>query len=415
MTKQLLVGSSALLGAAAILGMPALSSGAQAAEPIKLSVGGFFKEAYMVVIDSDDELDGPPFTQAGNEQNTDGFFNDAEIHFTGSTVLDNGLEVGARVELEGETDDDQIDEAWVWFAGGFGEVRIGSDDEALANACVVPPGGTGNFSAFSPNQWGANSTKLITLSLDAEILGSNSVCTGVDREGDAQKIIFITPNFGGFQLTASYTPSEFRESHVVGAGPHVGMTEHSTTESRHNASVYATYSYDGDDWGVTAGLGGSWEGHREQGPSTTGDVEEQDFYQAGLNLQFGNFGIGAAGEYYSDMSTIEFPGGDRVDLDIWVAGIGASYAMDAWTFGLQYSHRHDDEDSDFSPGSFTIDVDRAVATVNYVLGPGINVDGEIGYTWVDFDDELEKLNPGLPDHFDDYQAFEIGIGTSITF
>ena len=25
----------------------------------------------------------------------------------------------------------------------FGEIRIGSEDEALANACIVPPGGTG--------------------------------------------------------------------------------------------------------------------------------------------------------------------------------------------------------------------------------------------------------------------------------
>ena len=414
--KRLLLGSSALLGAAALLGAPGLVGTARAAEPIKLSVGGFFKEAYMVVIDSDDDADNPLFAQSGNEQNTDGFFNDAEVHFTGSTVLDNGLEVGARIELEGETDGDQIDEAWVWFSGGFGEVRIGSDDDALANSCVVPPGGTGNFSAFSPNQWGANSTKLISHSLDAEILGSNSVCTGVDGAGDAQKIIFITPNFGGFQLTASYTPSEFRENHQFGGGPHVGMPDHSTfTESRHNASVYATYTYDGADWGLTAGLGGSWEGHREQGSSTAGNVAEQDFYQAGLNLRFGNFGIGAAGEYYSDMLTISFPGGLQADLDIWVAGIGASYAVDAWTFGLQYSHRHDDEDTNSFVGSFDIDVDRVVATANYALGPGINIDGELGYTWVDFDDELEDLNPGLPDNFDDYQGFEIGIGTSITF
>jgi len=39
---------------------------------------------------------------------------------------------GARIELEGETSSDQIDEAWIYFSGGFGEVRIGSDDEALA-------------------------------------------------------------------------------------------------------------------------------------------------------------------------------------------------------------------------------------------------------------------------------------------
>ena len=60
---------------------------------------------------------------------------------SGSAVLDNGLEVGARVELEGEDEDgDQIDEAWIFFSGGFGELRIGSIDDALAYSCILPPG-----------------------------------------------------------------------------------------------------------------------------------------------------------------------------------------------------------------------------------------------------------------------------------
>ena len=133
--KKVLLGTTALLGAGLV------ASPAFAADGIKLGVGGFFKTAYMVNFDDDSE--GEP----GNERNTDGVFSDAEIFFTGSTVLDNGLEVGARVELEGEDDDgvdfdnetddgDQIDEAWIYYSGGFGEIRIGSDDDALANACA---------------------------------------------------------------------------------------------------------------------------------------------------------------------------------------------------------------------------------------------------------------------------------------
>ena len=137
--KKVLLGTTALLGAGLV------ASPAFAADGIKLGVGGFFKTAYMVNFDDDGE------GERGNERNTDGVFSDAEIHFTGETTLDNGLTVGARVELEGEDNsgdgNDQIDEAWIYFAGGFGELRMGSDDDALANACIVPPGGTGNFSA----------------------------------------------------------------------------------------------------------------------------------------------------------------------------------------------------------------------------------------------------------------------------
>src|SRR4029453_1019171 len=216
--KKVLLGTTALLGAGLV------ASPAFAADGIKLGVGGFFKTAYMVNFDDDSE------GERGNEHNTDGVFSDAEIHFTGSTLLDNGLEVGARVELEGEDDDsvsvdfdsesasdggDQIDEAWIYFSGGFGELRMGSDDDALANACIVPPGGTGNFSAFSPNQWGAKT------------LPSNRGGSRVDARAPAQKFVYISPSFAGFQFTGSYTPNGGDERPGDGVGSPLGMPTNS--------------------------------------------------------------------------------------------------------------------------------------------------------------------------------------------
>ena len=386
--KKVLLGTTALLGAGLV------ASPAFAADGIKLGVGGFFKTAYMVNFDDDSE------GERGNEHNTDGVFSDAEIHFTGSTVLDNGLEVGARVELEGEDEDagdangDQIDEAWIWFSGGFGELRMGSDDDALANACIVPPGGTGNFSAFSPNQWGANTQT------------SNSVCSGVDDRGDAQKFVYISPSFAGFQFTGSYTPNGGDERHGDGVGAHLGMPANSDGESRHNVSAYLSYSYEGDGWGLTAGGGASFEGHVEQAPGP--DRDEQDFYQTGLNLTFGNFSVGGVFEYYHDL----LDQGDN-NIDAWVAGAGIAYTMDAWTVGAQYSHGDADDDG-AAGGSST--QDRITLTGNYALGPGINIDGEVAYTWVDEEGNgavFSSDDSGVGD--DTYDALEIGIGTNITF
>jgi hypothetical protein len=381
--KKVLLGTTALLGAGLV------ASPAFAADGIKLGVGGFFKTAYMMNFDDDGE------GERGNEHNTDGVFSDSEIHFTGSTVLDNGLEVGARVELEGEDDaGDQIDEAWIYFSGGFGELRMGSDDDALANACIVPPGGTGNFSAFSPNQWGANTVT------------STSVCSGVDDRGDAQKFVYISPSFAGFQFTGSYTPNGGDERHGDGVGAHLGMPTNSDGESRHNVSAYLSYSYEGDGWGLTAGGGASFEGHVEQtvGP----DRDEQEFYQAGLNLTFGNFSVGGVFEYYNDL----LEQGDE-SIDAWTTGAGIAYSMDAWTVGAQYSHG-DAEDDGAGGGSST--QDRVVLTGNYALGPGINIDGELGYTWVDESGSgavFTSDDGGVQDG--SYSAFEIGIGTNITF
>jgi predicted porin len=94
--------------------------------------------------------------------------------------------------------------------------------------------------------------------------------------------------------------------------------------------------------------------------------------------------------------------------DRWVLGVGASYTMDAWTFGIGYSinkadiENEGDEDSEFT-------LQRAVATVNYNLGPGIDLDGAIGYTWQDVG------GPDFGEADDNYDAFEIGIGTAISF
>jgi len=384
----------ALLGSTALFGAGMVATPALAADGIKLGVGGFFRTAYMATFDDDSE--GEP----GNERNTDGVFSDAEIHFTGSTVLDNGLEVGARVELEGEDNgatggNDQIDEAWIYFSGGFGELRVGSTDDALTGACILPPGGTTNFSAFSPNQWGANTDGAAGF----PALSSNAACVGVDDREDAQKLVYISPSFGGFQLNLSYTPNGGDERHGDGVGPHIGMPLNSDEESRHNFSAYGTYSYEGDGWGLTAGAGGSFEGHVEQSPGA--DRDEQQFYQTGVNLTFGNFAVGGTFEYYNNL--VDFDVGDEVDA--WVAGGGVAYTMEAWTFGAQYSHQLAELDGS-SNDDFTMD--RAVLTANYALGPGIDLDGSVGYTWVDTDsDDVGNL--------DDYDALEIGIGTAITF
>ena len=166
-------------------------------------------------------------------------------------------------------------------------------------------------------------------------------------------------------------------------------------------SAYLTYTYEGDGWGATFGGGGSWEGHAEKVPGP--NREEQDFYQAGLNLSFGNFAIGGVFEYFNDLNNQ----GD-IDASAWVAGGGISYSMDAWTVGAQYSHQDADDDGT-ADSEFTMD--RVVLTGDYAMGPGINIDAMLGYTWVDTDPEFTVGG----DDIDDYSAFEIGIGTRVRF
>src|ERR1700759_4039416 len=139
-----------ILGSTALAGIASLASAANASDGVKLDVGGFFQTVYQGVFDN--KSNGT----FGNHHNYDRFEHNAEVWFKGETTLDNGLTVGAHIELEGENAADQLDKAFVYWSGGFGKVQIGTQDNAIGGYCLLPPGATANFSAFSPNAWGSN-------------------------------------------------------------------------------------------------------------------------------------------------------------------------------------------------------------------------------------------------------------------
>jgi outer membrane protein OmpU len=371
-----------LLGTTALLGVGTIAGAAQASDGIKLDVGGFFQTVYQGVFDKKSE------GRFGNHRTTDRFLHNAEVHFKGETTLDNGLTVGAQIELEGENSGDQIDKSFVYWSGGFGRVSIGSQDGPIAACPVFPPGATANFSGFSPASWGSN-----------DPVGSNSVCS--DTVSNDQSIKYTTPLFYGFQLILAYSPNNNAEDYTQAGVNSAGTPTSPDGVATHNFAAYATYTYAGEDWGVNFGGGGSWQGKFndtegvEDGPSAT--------YQTALTLNFGGFAVGGIAEMY-DM------GGD--DNNGWVAGGGASYGVDAWTVGIQGSHG---SYHGAGPGSLVTNpggdrsLNRVILTGSYEMGPGVLLDAELGYTW--FHDSGDAAD----EQTDDYSAFDVGIGSKFTF
>jgi hypothetical protein len=375
--KRILLGSTALVGAATAAGA------AHASDGVKLDVGGFFQTVYQGVFDS--KKDG----HFGEGRNTDHFVHNAEVWFKGETTLDNGLTVGARIELEGENANDQIDKSFVYWSGGFGKVQIGSQDGPIGGYCILPPGATSNFSAFSPNAWGSN-----------DPVGSNAAC--IDVLGNSQSIVYATPNFGGFQLRLGYTPDNNAEDYTQPGVNAAGTPTHAEGTASHSFAAYATYSYAGENWGVDWGGGGSWQG-KFNGDAASNDGKSQA-YQTGLNLTFGNFGVGGVMEYFNT-------GGD--DNNAWVAGGGVSYGIDAWTVGLQGSHGHYDGAGPAlsfasNPGG-SRNLNRVILTGNYALGPGVDLDAELGYSW------FHDTGDAATSDTDKYQAVSVAVGSKLTF
>ncbi|WP_374656672.1 porin [Dongia sp.] len=376
--KKVLLGTSALLGVGLLAGTAAASDG------VKLSLGGFMRSYFGATFDDDDA------GESGDNLNTTGVGTDAEVYFLGSVTLDNGITVGTRIELEAESrdnnngegnDNDQIDAAYAYFSGGFGEIRIGSLAGAAGNMYMLPPGSSANFGPYSPNTIGSAASP--------GLFDPEGALTNKDK---SQKLVYYSPTWSGFSFGVSYTPEDNFETQQDGAEATFHPTRN-TGDAANNVALGLHYAYEGDGWGLDAGAAGYWEGDIQQKNADAED--EQSGYNAGVNLSFGGLTVGAAFTYLDDQN------GDNEDL--WVVGTGLSYNVDAWTVGAGWAHLEQEEEG-FGDNNTT---DRLGVTGSYAMGPGIDLDAGIFYTWSDEADDSAAN--------DDYDAIEFAIGSSITF
>ena len=185
----------ALLGTTALVAAGLVAQDARAADPISLSLGGY---SYWGLSFAD--YDDPAFDEGGASARDDlSIHSDTEVHFKGSTVLDNGLEVAVRFELEGEQDDgDQIDEAWTEVTGSFGTLRVGNDDPAAYSMGTAAP--------YASYIFGLNSPFFA-------IGGSSTLTTFPHADwADSASLMYFSPVFEGFQFGLSYAPEKGQES-----------------------------------------------------------------------------------------------------------------------------------------------------------------------------------------------------------
>jgi outer membrane protein OmpU len=392
--KKVLLGSTALVAAGLIAGH------AEAADGVKLSLGGYYRGVAGVMFD---DFDG---AAAGTEDDLRDyvFKQDVEVHFKGETTLDNGLTVGAVVQLEGQTSGDQIDEVYAYFSGGWGELRFGDDDEALTQLCSIGPSGAANFGADSPffsfSNSAANNPAGGTGAL--AYAGTNGTCYGMT--GDSTKLIYFSPNFGGFSFAMSFSPDDTEDTRntVSGAGTRF---ENNAGQDSDALSLAANFNHDFN--GVTLNIGGgaTWSFDRE---GAAGADEKQD-YQGYASVGFFGFTIGGSVEQRTDF------GADNSDRLVY--GAGVTYNWDAWTVGIGWTHG----DYEIAQAGATVTAGGVTATLTgdanqnqdifaltaaYALGPGITVDGVV--EWVDSDTNAQALS-------NEYQGISFGLGTLISF
>jgi len=352
--KNVLMASSAIVGAAALMASPA------AAQTLELS--GF--QQFMASGGSSD-FDGSDRGFA--------FSTNTEVHVNGSIMADNGITFGFRVEFEADSGaTNNVDENSIWASGGFGKLEFGNNDGAEDTFMVngsnsgVDYGGVGNPTS---NFLSSAYTGLTRTSVD--LIG------GVDTS-DATKITYTTPNFNGFSAGLSYTPD------TADGGD--GNAFHAAEAAGVHDNIGIGLGYDGEfnGVGIELGLVGAF------GNPDVDTVDDVYGIGGGVAISFSGFTI-AAGAVYDD--------GDTVTGQGWAADLGIGYATGPWSFSVNGIYT--EQDLDDTGTNATPSMLGGSANVDYNLAPGVTVflTGFVGEEDVDGaaseDNDIVALTSGL--------------------
>jgi predicted porin len=149
--------------------------------------------------------------------------------------VDNGLVVGAYVELRGQTHDDQIRKVYAYFSDDWGKLQFGDQDGALAAMCYLVPSASSVFGADSPAVYGFNFSNAGV----AGYAATNGTCYGVDSY--STQLVYFSPDFSGFSFAFSFTPDQTEDTRNTTAGAGTRFANNAGQNSE-NLSIAAIYT-----------------------------------------------------------------------------------------------------------------------------------------------------------------------------
>jgi outer membrane protein OmpU len=375
----------ALLGSTALVAAELCAAGAMAADGVKLTLGGYYHAAAGGIAGEDFSASSGV---SGSNLRDYAFKQNIDVTFSGETVLDNGLTVGAYVDLRGQTQPDQIKRVYAYFSGDFGKVQFGDQDGALATMCYTVPSASQIFGADSPAVYGFNFS-------NAGIAGygaTNGTCYGIDSY--STQVVYFSPDLAGFQFGLSFTPDQTEDTRntVGGAGTRF---RNDVGQNSENLSMAGVFTHDFNGVKLTLGGAHTFSFDKEVNPNNVDPGQDSNAY---AQVSYAGFTIGAAMEYRQNF-------GDT-SADQLVFGAGVTYNWDLWTVGLGWT-RGDYEKAVGANGvgPFNAVHDDIALTASYALGPGISIDGLLEYSRYVSNDAAGP----------DYRGIGAGIGTAITF
>jgi outer membrane protein OmpU len=371
--KKHLLGTTALV-AAGLFGLVDTAAAQTKVQPIQVSVGGYWGE-YVSYTNQDDVGDRTNGRDGKITQFDE--WSDKEIHFNGRTTLDNGLTIGFRLELEGNTDaTDQIDETYMFIEGRFGRLELGSINNVqyrmgynAPEAQTRPWSNEGNIFNVLVNQSGSPSFDTMLGTTRSRFF-----------DNDSEKVNYYTPRFEGFQFGASYIPNSSQDRE--------------TPDSLSNAysrgwAVGANFVRTFGAFDVAASAGYmKWQGPQL---TPTSSAPEPDQWNVGLQLGYAGFKVGGSygkltGGRSGASGTNAAPstagtGVQRAQGKAWDAGV--MYTFGPAAVSLNYINGTNNDSLVVGPDAGTDKFTMASLAGKYTLGPGVSLEAVVFHSKLD--------------------------------
>ena len=371
--KHQLLATSAL--ATAAMALP----GVAAAETMKpaISVGGYY---YFDTHFAD--VDGAA-TESTFMQH------DLEVHFNGLGELDNGLKIGARIELEGpggDNDTNRIDDHWISLESGWGRIVLGATDGVSNKTMVTAPSAGFGVTSGVQTEW----FPALTCAFRCALGGAN-----LDAGNDDSGVHYFSPRFNGFQFAVGYRP----EATSAGSKNQKAIDE---TIDQNNA-MDAALNYAGEMGGMavkaSVGYGAASAAPMvadEDGNQTPNPRDDYGHVTGGLKVGIMGFTVGG---HYAREST------DGPDKGASY-GLGATYGQGPWLVGVSI------HDGSIEGTAAAGDHEYEAWSVGgqYTVGPGLRLLG--GYQSVSLDLDTVDNTTGRRSPAVEGSAFTLGVAVN---
>jgi hypothetical protein len=260
------------------------------------------------------------------------FYMDNEVFINAYGATDRGLQYGSEIEIEagsgnGNTEDVTLDEATLFFSGGFGRIELGRDDGAenvMGIGGADAQAGTGGIDGDTQN-----------------LLQFESLNTGDDA-----KVSYFTPRIVGFQLGASFTPDN---NTGISDSDNPAINPPGTQENLVGAGINWTGALGAFDLTVAGeGLMGK----------AIGPGDDLQSWDAGALFGFGGFSVGAGVGMNHDFNENKF------------ANVGIKYGFGAANVSVGYVYNDPDGADDANEFAVSGDIG---------LMQGVTLKGDVVY------------------------------------